>query len=145
MRPIIALILTATFISCERSEDESRLQNNTPAPGKKAGEPIPGETNGQQGRSLQQQVETFFREFSAALSHETPEVAATMVAKEHRNRFRAGYQFWRGTQFLEPVVRKASGDQDVIKVEVTFRNERGTDREIKSLRLIDGNWQLLDS
>ena len=145
MRPIITLILTATFISCERSGHESRLQNNTPVPEEKAGEPIPGETDEKQGHSLQQQAETFFQEFSAALSHETAEVAAAMVAKEHRKRFRAGYQFWRDTQFLEPVVRKASGDQTLIKVEVTFKNERGTDHEIKSLRLIDGSWQLLDS
>ena len=145
MKLIITSILATACISCDRPGSETRLQSNTSAPEEKIEEFTLEEENEERDQSLQQQAETFFQAFSIALSHETAEVAAAMVAEEHRERFQLGYQLWRGTRFLEAVVKRTSEDQTVIEVEVTLKNERGTDREIKSLRLDAGNWQLLDS
>ena len=145
MKLIIASILVTACVSCDRPGRETRLQHDTPAPEEKVQGPALEEANEERDQLLQQQAESFFQEFSTALSQETAEVALAMVAEEHRERFQLGYQLWRGTRFLNPVVKRASEDQTVIEVEVTHKNGRRTDREIKSLRLDDDNWQLLDS
>lgn len=95
---------------------------------------------------LQEKAGTFFRDFSIALTRDKADAATTMIAKEHRERFRSGYRLWQGTRFVDPIVKSVSERETVIEVEVTIKHEeRRADRETKTLRFSDGRWQLLDS
>lgn len=146
MKPIAALLIGTLCISCDRPESESHDQNNTPLLETEAQQSTSEEANGQRENALQQQAESFFKEFSIALTENKAEAAAAMIAQEHRERFQSGYRLWRGVQFLDPIVKRVSGDQTLIEVEVSIKHEqRGEDRETKSLRFADGKWQLLDS
>ena len=145
MKPITNLLIAILCISCDRPDQESRHQNNTPPPEMGSPQSISARANGQKN-ALQLEAEFFFKEFSIALTKDKAEAAAAMIGQEHRERFLLGYQFWRGTRFLKPIVMRVSEDGTLIDVEVSFKHEEiGEDREIKSLRLADGKWQLLDS
>ena len=144
MKPIAALLIGTLCISCDRPESESHDPDNTHLLETEAQQSASEEANVQRENALQQQ--SFFKEFSIALTEDKAEAAAAMIAQEHRERFQSGYRLWRGARFFDPIVKRVSGDQTLIEVEVSIKHEqRGEDRETTSLRFIDGKWQLLDS
>lgn len=146
MKPIAALLIGTLCISCDRPESESHDPDNTHLLETEAQQSASEEANVQRENALQQQAESFFKEFSIALTEDKAEAAAAMIAQEHRERFQSGYRLWRGARFFDPIVKRVSGDQTLIEVEVSIKHEqRGEDRETTSLRFADGKWQLLDS
>ena len=146
MKSVTSLLIAILCISCDRPDGEGHHRNNTPLPATGPQQSTSEEENGKRQNALQQQAESFFKEFSIALSESKAETAAAMIGQEHRERFLLGYRFWRGTRFLDPIVKRASEDGTLIEVEVSFKHEQnGGDRETKSLRFADGKWQLLDS
>ena len=146
MKSVTSLLIAILFISCDRPDSEGHHRNNAPLPATGPQQSTSEEENGKRQNPLQQQAESFFKEFSIALSEGKAETAAAMIGQEHRERFLLGYRFWRGTRFLDPIVKGASEDGTLIEVEVSLRHEQGGgDRETKSLRFADGKWQLLDS
>jgi len=96
--------------------------------------------------SVQIEAENFFERFSEALKAPDPTSAESFVALKHRERFKKGYEFWRGTRFYEAEVLEGSPKSEVLRVQVSFQLPSGRiDREIKQLRREEGRWVLLDS
>ena len=146
MKSVTSLLIAILCISCDRPDGEGHHRNNTPLPATGPQQSTSEEENGKRKNALQRQAESFFKAFSIALSESKAETAAAMIGQEHRERFLLGYRLWQGTQFLDPIVKRASEDGTLIEVEVSFKHEQnGGDRETKSLRFADGKWQLLDS
>ena len=146
MKSVTSLLIAILFISCDRPDSEGHHRNNAPLPATGPQQSTSEEENAKRQNTLQQQAESFFKEFSIALSEGKAETAAAMIGQEHRERFLLGYRLWQGTHFLNPIVKRASEGGTLLEVEVSFKHEqKGGDRETKSLRFADGKWQLLDS
>ena len=96
--------------------------------------------------SVQIDAENFFERFSEALKAPDPTSAESFVALKHRERFKKGYQFWRGTRFYDVEVIEGSPKSEVLRVQVSLQLPSGrSDREIKQLKREEGRWVLLDS
>ena len=144
MKLVVALLVSVLCISCDRTESSKRNDKAFPRAEAQASGSEEAKSQGQD--LLQKEVESFFTDFSIALTMDKADAATVMIEQEYRERFRSGYRLWRGTRFLDPIIKKVSEGETIIEVEVDIKHEqRGDDRETKRLRLSDGKWQLLDS
>jgi hypothetical protein len=146
LKPVTILITATLCISCHKPVKKQPGQEKNTGPATIARTPSPETGEPTLRGSLQEQAEDFFSKFSIALAKADSTMASAMIADEKRERFRTGFRFWKGVQFVEPMVVKVSGDKTLIEVEVSIKTAQGNeDRETKKLKLSNGKWLLLDS
>ena len=134
------LVVLFVCVGCGREGDRNEKET-----GKSHTPPVAVQDD-ESANSAQSDAENFFERFSEALKAPDPTSAELLVALEHRERFKKGYEFWRGTRFYDAKVIEGSPKSEVLRVQVSFQLPSGrTDREIKQLRREEGQWVLVDS